>query len=66
MAASSGGTARAGDQQVVVAQVPIKQRTTITADMLEVKSVPLNAVIGRRVHDASTTPSARSRSSRSR
>ena len=34
----------AGDQQVVVAKVPIKERTTITAAMLEVKSVPLNTV----------------------
>ena len=35
----------AGDVQVVVARVPIKQRTTITADMLQVKSIPLNAKI---------------------
>jgi pilus assembly protein CpaB len=34
----------AGDQQVVVAKVAVKQRTTITASMLEVKSVPLNSV----------------------
>jgi pilus assembly protein CpaB len=33
-----------GDQQVVVAKIPIKERTTITASMLEVKSVPLNSV----------------------
>ncbi len=35
----------AGDVQVVVARVPIRQRTTITADMLQVKSIPLNAKI---------------------
>ena len=34
----------AGDQQVVVAKVPIKERTTITAAMLDVKSVPLNTI----------------------
>jgi pilus assembly protein CpaB len=34
----------AGEQQVVVAKVPIKERTTITAAMLEVKAVPLNSV----------------------
>jgi Flp pilus assembly protein CpaB len=33
------GSASVGDQPVVVARVPIKQRTTITADMLEVKNV---------------------------
>ena len=37
-------TVAAGDQQVVVAKIPIKERTTITAAMLEVKSVPLNSV----------------------
>jgi len=42
---SHTSTATAGDQPVVVAKVAIKQRTTITADMLEVKSVPLNTVI---------------------
>ncbi len=36
--------ASAGDQQVVVAKIPIKQRTTITTAMLELKSVPLNTV----------------------
>jgi len=40
------GPAAAGDIQVVVAKVPIKQRTTITAEMLEVKSIPANAVTG--------------------
>jgi len=35
----------AGDQQVVVAKVAVKQRTALTADMLELKSVPLNSVI---------------------
>jgi pilus assembly protein CpaB len=33
-----------GEQQVVVAKSAIKQRTTITAEMLELKSVPLTAV----------------------
>lgn len=41
---SSPSSVAAGDQQVVVAKVPIKERTTITADMLDVKSVPLNSV----------------------
>lgn len=42
---STGGSSTvAGDVQVVVAKVPIKQRTTITADMLEVKSVPANVL----------------------
>ena len=44
-----GGSSRTstavGDQQVVVAKVAIKQRTAVTADMLELKSVPLNTVI---------------------
>ena len=47
ISASDGTTSTkvvAGDQQVVVAKVPIKQRTTITPAMLEVKSVPLNSV----------------------
>lgn len=35
-----------GDSQVVVAKVPIKQRTTITPAMLEVKAVPLNTLAG--------------------
>jgi pilus assembly protein CpaB len=41
---SSNSSTAAGDQQVVVAKIPIKERTTITADMLDVKSVPLNSV----------------------
>jgi pilus assembly protein CpaB len=41
---SSNSSTAVGDQQVVVAKVPIKERTTITADMLDVKSVPLNSV----------------------
>lgn len=41
-----GGTAAGGAQQVVVAKTAIKQRTEITADMLEVKSIPTNAVVG--------------------
>lgn len=41
---TGSGSTVAGDVQVVVAKVPIKQRTTITADMLEVKSVPANAL----------------------
>lgn len=40
---SSGSTA-VGDQKVVVARVAIKQRTTITADMLEVKNLSANSV----------------------
>jgi pilus assembly protein CpaB len=42
----SGGTSRpaAGEQQVVVAKTEIKQRTLITADMLEVKAVAVNNV----------------------
>jgi pilus assembly protein CpaB len=45
---SSGSTnkAVAGDMSVVVAKVPIQQRTTITLDMLEVKSISASAVIG--------------------
>jgi len=43
---TGSGPATAGDVQVVVAKVPIKQRTTITAEMLEVKSIPANAVTG--------------------
>jgi Flp pilus assembly protein CpaB len=41
---STSSKATAGAQLVVVAKIPIKQRTTITAAMLEVKSVPLNTV----------------------
>lgn len=40
---SGGSTGSAGDVQVVVAKANIPQRTTITADMLELKSVPLSA-----------------------
>jgi pilus assembly protein CpaB len=41
---STTSKAAAGDQQVVVAKIPILQRTTITAAMLEIRSVPLNTV----------------------
>ena len=43
---TSSGSSKgaAGDQQIVVAKIPIKQRTTITSAMLELKSVPLNTV----------------------
>ncbi len=41
---STSSKVAAGDQQVVVAKVPIKERTTITAAMLEIKSVPLNTI----------------------
>lgn len=41
---SSGGSAAAGDQRVVVARVAIKQRTTITADMVELKNLSTNSV----------------------
>src|SRR3990172_5903442 len=43
---TSGGnpsTASSTQVQVVVARVPIRQRTSITADMLELKSVPADA-----------------------
>lgn len=40
-----GGAASAGARQVVVAQVPIKPRTAITAEMLEIKSIPANAIV---------------------
>lgn len=45
---SSDSTTKAvaGDTPVVVAKVPIQQRTTITLDMLEVKSISASAVIG--------------------
>jgi pilus assembly protein CpaB len=42
---SHSSSPSAGNQEVVVAKAPISQRTTITADMLELKSVPLNTVI---------------------
>lgn len=41
---SGSGKAVAGDTAVVVARVPIKQRTLITGSMIEVKNVPANAV----------------------
>jgi pilus assembly protein CpaB len=48
ISANDGGSTAtqvtAGDQPVVVAKVPIKERTTITPDMVEVRSVPLNSV----------------------
>jgi len=40
-----GGSAGAGSQQVVVARQAIQERTAITAEMLEVKSVSTNAVV---------------------
>lgn len=40
-----GGSAAGGSLQVVVAKTVIKQRTEITADMLEMKSIPANAVV---------------------
>jgi pilus assembly protein CpaB len=56
ISASDGGSTSsqvsAGDQQVVVAKVPIKERTTITAAMVEVKSVPLNSVSVGAITDA--------------
>ncbi len=51
---STSTTVSAGDQQVVVAKIPIKERTTITAAMLEVKSVPLNSVAVGAYGDIST------------
>lgn len=41
-----GGSAVAGDAQVVVAKRAIQQRTVITADMLELRTVPANLVVG--------------------
>lgn len=41
---STTSKAVAGNQQVVVAKIAIKQRTTITPAMLELKSVPLNTL----------------------
>jgi pilus assembly protein CpaB len=49
---STSSQVSAGDQQVVVAKVPIKERTTITAAMVEVKSVPLNSVSVGAITDA--------------
>ncbi|HYM15447.1 MAG TPA: Flp pilus assembly protein CpaB [Dehalococcoidia bacterium] len=42
----STSTPVAGDTQVVVAKVPIQQRTTITADMLQLKSISTSALVG--------------------
>ena len=39
---TGGGGGAAGSQDRVVAKTDIRQRTTITADMLEIKSVPAN------------------------
>lgn len=41
-----GGSAAVGETQVVVAKRAIQQRTIITADMLELKTVPSDLVIG--------------------
>ncbi len=41
---SGGGAAAGGDQPVVVSRVAIKQRTTITPDMLEIKNVAANGI----------------------
>lgn len=41
-----GGSVAAGDAQVVVAKRAIQQRTVITADMLELRTVPSNLVVG--------------------
>jgi pilus assembly protein CpaB len=40
-----GGTAAGGSRQVVVAKIVINHRTEITKEMLEVKSIPANAVV---------------------
>jgi pilus assembly protein CpaB len=49
MASSGGGndesTGAAGARQVVVAKAPIAPRTAITAEMLEIKSLPANAIV---------------------
>jgi pilus assembly protein CpaB len=49
MASQSGdeesGGGGAGSQQAVVAKTEIRQRTEITADMLEVKSIPANLIV---------------------
>ncbi len=42
---SSSGTVAAGSQQVVIAKTAIQPRTTITPQMLELKSVPSNLVV---------------------
>jgi Flp pilus assembly protein CpaB len=41
---SGGGSTAAGDQRVVVARIAIQERTTITSDMLELKSISANSV----------------------
>ncbi len=49
MSSNSGtqedGAAPAGARQVVVAKVPIRPRTEVTAEMLDVKSIPANAIV---------------------
>lgn len=42
---SGSSSAAAGSTPVVVAKVEIPQRTTVTAEMLEIKNIPANAVI---------------------
>lgn len=42
---SGSSTPAVGDTQVVVAKVPIQQRTTITADMLQLKSISTSALV---------------------
>lgn len=42
---SSTGGSVAGSQQIVVAKTAIEPRTLVTADQLELKSIPANAVI---------------------
>lgn len=43
---TGGGSGVAGDTQVVVAKQPILERTKITADMLELKSISSSLVVG--------------------
>jgi pilus assembly protein CpaB len=40
-----GGTSAVGSQEAVVAKTEIKQRTEITAEMLEIKSIPANLIV---------------------
>ncbi len=40
-----GGSVAVGSQEAVVAKTEIKQRTAITADMLEIKSIPANLIV---------------------
>lgn len=42
---SGGGSGAVGSQEAVVAKTEIRQRTTITADMLEIKSIPANLIV---------------------